>query len=313
MKTIALCMNTPGMDGAQWTLADYGKRYPGAGWMKWLPMLGDSWDALRFVDGKNCLENGFNPKDVIVVQEELNPYGMELVKHGADPRVLLCLESPIFTPNFYDNVLTNFKHRLLFDDGTEHIYFPSFDDDDLKDPVPWDDRKFLCMVTSNKHYSMLGSSVKCISWSYAMETQLHDYRYAAINYFANSPRAGFQLYGRGWHNPNFEIKDKLATILNYKFSLCFENGSYPGYVTEKIIDCLVAGVVPIYMGATDVDDWIPPELFIDARQFKSFQDMEDYLRSEGHRKMSGHTWLTNGDGQLYNNRVFAKRILELCA
>lgn len=35
----------------------------------------------------------------------------------------------------------------------------------------------------------------------------------------------------------------------YKFTIAFENQSYPGYVTEKIADALMAGTVPIYWGA----------------------------------------------------------------
>lgn len=47
--------------------------------------------------------------------------------------------------------------------------------------------------------------------------------------------------------PNYEYQ-KLKTLSQYKFSMCYENGSYPGYVTEKLLHAKVAGTVPIYWG-----------------------------------------------------------------
>lgn len=329
MKTIALCFNTPGMSRFEWRKDFYGKKYPGAGWMKWL-MRPIDLESHWVVDGHNCLKNGYDPKDIVVVQEENNEYGQELVRRGADPRVLMCLESPIFASKFYDSLSTpinggstgvsragddsaQFKHRLLFDGGTEHVHFPSFDDDDIKEPVTWDDRRFLCMVTSNKHHSMLPKT-DSPSFKKAIETQLHDYRYEAIKHFKYNVK-DFDLYGRGWGSFAGECDDKLNTICNYKFALCFENGSYPGYITEKIIDCLVAGVIPVYRGAPDIEAFIPPDIYL---QYGSdFKEMEEGLRSiEKDQALNmirrGQEWLISGDGRKYNNRVFAKRILELC-
>lgn len=41
---------------------------------------------------------------------------------------------------------------------------------------------------------------------------------------------------------------KRNAISNYLFYLAFENTIEPGYVTEKVYDALIAGVVPIYLG-----------------------------------------------------------------
>lgn len=320
MKTLALCFNIPGLYSGSWRDKDYGKRYPGSGWMKHLDV-----PVIRVISGKSALEHmsamSLAPSEVIVIQEENNAEGQELVRLGADPRVLMCLESPIFASNFYDSIPNQFKHRLLFDGGTEHVYFPSFDDDDIKYPVPWNNRKFLCMVTSNKHYSMLPRT-DSPSFDLAMKSQLHDYRYEAINYFLERKKDGpdpdFHLYGRGWfQSPIGECSDKLSTIKNYKFALCFENGSYPGYITEKIIDCFVTGVIPIYRGAPDIEDHIPSSLYIDSNNFQDFKQMEDHLHSiDGPHLFEmaeeAQDWLRKDPGRNYNNRVFAKRILELC-
>jgi len=41
---------------------------------------------------------------------------------------------------------------------------------------------------------------------------------------------------------------KCSTLAHYKFSMCYENSSYPGYVTEKLLQAKVANTVPIYWG-----------------------------------------------------------------
>lgn len=65
-------------------------------------------------------------------------------------------------------------------------------------------------------------------------------------------------------------EDKMQVMERYKFSLCFENArDLPGYITEKIFDSFAALTIPIYRGANNVTDYIPPGCFIDARQFDS--------------------------------------------
>jgi hypothetical protein len=45
---------------------------------------------------------------------------------------------------------------------------------------------------------------------------------------------------------------KLNAIKDYKFTFAIENSSYPGYVTEKIIDPMIAHSVPLYWGSSEI-------------------------------------------------------------
>lgn len=328
MRILAVCFSTPDMESLEFVKPSYGKKYPGAGWMRHLQSF--CCDGISMVTtGKRAIEllqdKGINASDVYIIQEENNEDGVFLQGMGANKSVIMCLESPIYASSFYDTSVgaTGFKHRLFFNGGTEHLCFPSFDYEDIRDPVPWTDRKFLCMVTANKHYSMLPEHKThhpdvSSSLGDAMKTQLQDYRYEAIAYFAKKP--GFQLYGRGWPNGlGAECADKLATISQYKFALCFENGSYPGYITEKVIDCFVAGVVPVYMGAPDSKEFISDEHCIDGNRFSSFSEMESFLnRCKNWTDWMQYCipefqkWLRSTEGKKYNNLHFAKRIVEMC-
>lgn len=316
MKTIAVCFNLPNLEAI---ISDpmIGKRYPGAGWMPYLVSYakGLGIDVLSGEQAVRYVQNGMlDPTSVKVVQEETNNHGVALINLGAEASVLTCFESPIFTPRFYDHlesIKRNFKASILFHGGTHKLYFPSFDDEDLMDPVPWDERKFLCMVTSNKHYSWLRGYENSPSFQLALKSQLHDYRYAAIEYFYNKP--GFQLYGKGWGEGAPECRDKIGTIRGYKFNLCPENNRMEGYVTEKVIDAIVAGCIPIYYGYSHTH--VPEGCYIYAPLFDEFRQLEHYLNHMDGAVNSfykaGQDWIRSDAGQMHNNRVWAQKLLEI--
>lgn len=54
--------------------------------------------------------------------------------------------------------------------------------------------------------------------------------------------------GRWLNNIGGPVKDKIAFCRDYKFNICFENSSHPGYVTEKIMQAYAAQSIPIYFG-----------------------------------------------------------------
>ena len=72
---------------------------------------------------------------------------------------------------------------------------------------------------------------------------------------------------------------KQKAISHYLFYLAFENTKEPGYVTEKVMDALIAGVVPVYLGDTDTCRKLLPHpkaaIFLD--DFSSVSKLADYL------------------------------------
>ena len=72
---------------------------------------------------------------------------------------------------------------------------------------------------------------------------------------------------------------KLETIARYKFTLSLESACALGYVTEEFFDRLVAGSVPVYLGAPNVDDFAPGDrCFINLAGFPNPRDLAQYLR-----------------------------------
>lgn len=73
------------------------------------------------------------------------------------------------------------------------------------------------------------------------------------------------------------INKKYETLASYKFSLCFESMGIEGFISEKIFDCLLVGTIPVYLGAPDISEWVPPECFIDVREFDNYKDLHKKL------------------------------------
>ncbi len=104
------------------------------------------------------------------------------------------------------------------------------------------------------------------------------------------------LYGRGWERwwsrnsmwlPYWKHRKTLMSIYKgscpskykvlsqYTFSLCFENTSMKGYITEKLFDCLYSGTIPLYLGAKDIEDLVPPNVYINCRKFSTWGEIYD--------------------------------------
>lgn len=133
--------------------------------------------------------------------------------------------------------------------------------------------------------------------------ELYSARRDAIRYFEKKLPEDFDLYGVGWDRPEIRfgsgwqrfglncvskpytsyrgtIKHKWEVFPRYKFALCYESCSDQlGLITEKIFDCMRADCVPIYWGAPNVTDYVDPSAFVDRRQFRSNEELEEYLAS----------------------------------
>ena len=79
-----------------------------------------------------------------------------------------------------------------------------------------------------------------------------------------------------WRGPT---RANVETLSGYTFALCFENMKLEGWVTERIFDTLAAGTVPVYLGAPDIERWVPRECFVDMRDFASYEELRAFLHS----------------------------------
>lgn len=60
---------------------------------------------------------------------------------------------------------------------------------------------------------------------------------------------------------------KMNFLKDYKFNLCFENSSYPGYATEKLYEAYMFGTIPIYWGSTTIDCDFNTKAFLNWHEY----------------------------------------------
>lgn len=105
--------------------------------------------------------------------------------------------------------------------------------------------------------------------------------------------------GRHRNNVGGPVNDKHSFISGSKFVLAFENSSFPGYTTEKLLHALHAGAVPIYWGDPLVGRDFNTKRFIN---FHEFPDDEALLRrvveldqdDAQYRAMLDEPWFKDG-------------------
>lgn len=87
-----------------------------------------------------------------------------------------------------------------------------------------------------------------------------------------------QSTGPVLNNTGYRMKSKTKELPAYKFTIAFENSIQPGYVTEKLLDPLVAGSVPIYWGDESILGDFNRNAFIYVNDFDNFDQVVEYIK-----------------------------------
>ena len=74
-------------------------------------------------------------------------------------------------------------------------------------------------------------------------------------------------------------QEKQNSYRSHKFVIAFEEFADADYVTDKFYDTLLAGAVPIYLGAPNIEEFAPGDnCFVDVRQFESPKSLADFIK-----------------------------------
>ena len=209
--------------------------------------------------------------------------------HRGSRKILILVESPAVNSRQYqsadyslfDDVFT--WDKLLLEKNRKFTFFPAYvlpGPRDIRahssqiEPIPFNKRLLSCAIWGAK-----GSLHRSEAYSKRLEV---------INHAPRLPPDSFHLYGSGWELFGKQIFDlgiwkgkvarKFDVIRDYKFCFCYENTvHYEGYITEKIFDALVNGVVPVYLGNRNTRYYLDSGLFIDASEYDSLEQLFSFL------------------------------------
>jgi hypothetical protein len=173
--------------------------------------------------------------------------------------------------------------------------------------LPWSSRRFMVAIADNRAVPRPRDLARWFDRprEVSLRRTVAGFRYRPIArdryqarvraFEAFSSHRDFDLFGDGWERRHPAVdeevhsaavrayrgrlpdSDVLALLAKYRFGLVYEDTRFPGYISDKIFDCFFARCIPIYSGAPDVAQYVPPSAFIDVRQFASFPDLERFL------------------------------------
>jgi len=213
----------------------------------------------------------------------------ECIRAGLRHKLALFLaEPPVVLPQNWDPAMHElfpviFTWRDDYVDGRKFLKFREAVPSQFPEVprVPFGARKLLVNISGNK------CSVH--------PNELYSARRETIRHFERSRLYDFDLYGVGWDDPSKidavypsyrgTVKHKWEVYPYYRFGLCYENmRDVPGLVSEKIFDCMRAGCVPIFWGASNITDHVDAEAFVDRKAFKSDSELERFLEGVSERE-----------------------------
>ncbi len=209
--------------------------------------------------------------------------GIDVLLH-AEPIVVLPFSYQDEVLDHFDLVFTPYEALLERGGKFRRYLLPHYDlpmeagytkPIELFDSRPLLDRKdAICMIIGNK--------------SSAVPGELYSKRAEVAYWFDKYSDTPFDVYGKPpFDLPNYRgaltpYSQKFDTLRQYRFSLAFENIYHPvwsrGFFTDRMIDCLMCGTIPIYLGCYNVEDFVPAGCFIDYRQFKDNAELDSYLQ-----------------------------------
>jgi len=163
---------------------------------------------------------------------------------------------------FFSYSETNFCHKIYPFNYSVNISERPQSDIAVRD-------KFITMMATNYHKSFPGEL-------YSLRANLAR---AAQDYFDDQ----FHLYGRNWNSlglkSNGFSENKAQVLKRSVFSICLENSHlHPGYVTEKLLETVFYGAIPIYYCTGHSRRKVPHGVFLNVADFKSTEALFDHLR-----------------------------------
>lgn len=251
---------------------------------------------------------GFNESDVLIfidwkIPGQSNNLYYEFLETDKRPAYLMKREVPFWNPLVpsYDQFRAVFSFEE--DSGYDNVYESNY-----------------CIDVSQYQYTGGVRDLECslVSTNYSRDEPgcLYAYRRESARSLSESFGTRFEVYGRGWEGERVNYKgtcDSKADLLSRSvFNLCTENyANVPGYVTEKLLESVFYGSIPIYFCTGHSKNKIPKDVFINCANIDP-SDLPQFLKDitiaeRNNLRDLGREWLLSEAFQTrFDSRAQAK-------
>jgi len=226
---------------------------------------------------KELISFSNNPKDLLVFWDIPSDLSLQTISRVHSDRLILFT----FNPEVPNSKEFSPKAKDLF----SKIY--TWNDDLV------DDKKFFKFhIPALKEFSNDAPSFSDRMQCVLINTQTKFTQSLVSEKRSNLMHTMQSQWTNGVDETNFEDQD---TLKNYRFSICYEDVcNTQGYISDKIFASFSNGCVPIYLGASNITQYIPTNCFIDRRDFDTDNELCLFLSN-----------LTEDDYNLYISNIKA--------
>lgn len=311
MKTIFFSgVNSPVRDGAIRTLAEVAAS---AG----LRVVEDIINADLIV----CVD--YSPSEKRLLEE---------AKRLGKPRILIKQEPPIVLPaHRFENPGGLFTAVITRGSVTQTPIFATYQTWDTTYLSNYLRKEKVVAITANKWSAVRGQLYVLRRQLYATDSRIvlygHGWKETKIKSAAMVAKESLIAIRNGmapsyggvswlFQNPkDFQgsVADKAKVMSEYKVSLVIEN--WAGYMSEKLVDSILAGTIPVYVGPNPEQFGIPDDLFVwSSPKIESIQKAIDEALSRSTREYIENVqkWIsTPGVKDFWENRAVSSRIIAL--
>jgi hypothetical protein len=267
--------------------------------------------------------------------------------------ILQIMETPIgrdwaFDPLNHSDFDAVVSYNPILDDKRRYFSFriPAGGVGSMEIPsgAPWQERKIACLIANVPNVRPIfvrRSGLGMIRngwrfrprtwWNYVTEGgSLYRERLCIARQCEDLLGDQFDIFGPGWpkaasgtsHGKGFLSArgaykgSKLELLQNYRFTIAYENCLNDcGYITEKLFDALLAGCVPVYLGNKSIQKYVPEDIFVDARQFKTRFDLARFIQTvpeELWRSMrdAGSAFLSSEASDPFGSSQYARTVID---
>lgn len=225
------------------------------------------------INGENTKSNEFTDIDIVTCKNFSSPFN-------------------IYFPQLFSSLWerrSNYK-KIMFDQKTQ-----SQDQDQNEN-----EKKF-CTYTSKKKFCAYMYSYDV---PYRVELFHTITKYKKVDSLGKSCNDDSKKYDRETYNSDETYNDiAVNKYLEYKFVLALENSIKNGYVTEKLINPILANSIPIYAGPKDIFEFINKKRVIYTHDFPNYEELLKYIEI-----VDNDDYLYN---QIINEPIFINNFLHL--
>lgn len=180
---------------------------------------------------------------------------------SAKRKIALLLEPPAVNSGMYEWIVDNqhifdviLTHQRFLVDRGHPFYFYPFGGSWIRDWGMFPKGEMISMLVSSKNL-----------------TEAHGLRHKA----AKIP--GIDVYGEGVGR---YVESKSEALRDYRFTVVVENDTSNAWFTEKLIDPISQGTIPIYRGCSDIGEFFNPKGMILWQNIDELESIIEDLKIE---------------------------------